>query len=59
MTFTSCKDYVKAQQAMIMSPENRWYTGEKVGHDPTPNELFWNWIQSGAAKQFGIKNTLK
>jgi len=44
--------YLEAQIATVKSALNRWYTGEKVGHDPTDSELVENFVQSGAAKKF-------
>lgn len=46
------RQYVEKQMAEITSPFNKWVTGEKVGHDPTHNELAENYIESGAAARF-------
>ena len=39
----------------MLSPFNRWVTGEKVGHDPDKNELAENYIKTGAARDFSDK----
>ncbi len=44
------------QIAEILSAFNRWVTGEKVGHNPDDNELLYNYVISGGAKNLAIKN---
>ncbi|MEK7477862.1 MAG: hypothetical protein AAB645_00640 [Patescibacteria group bacterium] len=41
----------------IFSPFNKWVTGEKVEHNPTPAELSDNYIKSGRAAE--ISQTLE
>lgn len=48
------RQYVEKQMEEIKSPFNRWVTGEKVGHDPSHNELAENYIQSGGAQRFSL-----
>ncbi len=34
------------------SAENRWYAGQKLGHDPTPLEAFIHYTKNGGAEAF-------
>ena len=49
-------EYIGAQIPLILGDENRWFTGEKIGHSPNENELVQNWINSGAAEKFSKRN---
>ena len=44
------ENYMRIQIEKILSPFNRWVTGEKVGHNPTDNELAMNFIECGGAE---------
>lgn len=44
--------YMKAQTGEILSELNRWFTGIAVGHDPTPDECAWHYINNGGAEAF-------
>ena len=53
MTEEELRRFIEAQSAMVLNdPNHRWLTGERVGHDPKPWELWKHWIESGAAKRF-------
>lgn len=56
MTFNSTTAYVGAQIPLILGDENRWFTGERIGHNPNEDELVQNWINSGAAEKFSHEN---
>lgn len=53
----SFEEYVALQKDKILSPFNKWVTGEKVGRTPTSEELAFNYIESGGAadheKEYG------
>jgi len=57
MTFTTVVTYNRAQAALIGGEENRWFTGEAVGHDPDFNEELNHWDKSGAAARFAAANS--
>jgi len=40
------------QIATMTGPDNRWYTGEEVGHDPTNDEASFRFILKGEAERF-------
>lgn len=44
------------QLAQVFSDFNRHITTEKLGREPTDNELLWNFIHGGGAKALAIKN---
>lgn len=48
----SLEEYVRRQQEEMLSPFNRWITGEKVGHNPDYNELAEYYVRSGGARDF-------
>ena len=43
---------VEAQIKEMLSPDNMWYTGEEVGHKPTPDEAAQHYIENGGAENF-------
>ncbi len=40
------------QIAIMTGPENRWYTGEEMGHNPTNDEATFRFILKGEATNF-------
>jgi len=42
----------KAQIPEILSDENKWYTGEEVGHEPSTNECVEHYAECGGAAHF-------
>lgn len=48
----SLDEYMRLQRELICSPENRWFTGEEVKHDPDENELVMHWLRCGAGTRF-------
>lgn len=48
--------YMEEQQKEILSPFNRYVTGEKVGRDPTDEELAMHYIENGGAKAFSQRH---
>jgi hypothetical protein len=52
------RQYIEKQIAEILSQFNRWVTGQKVGHDPTRNELSTNYVETGGAKRFAEENEI-
>ena len=48
-------EYLRRQREEMLSPFHRWVTGEKVGHDPTHNELAEYYVRSGAARDSSDK----
>ena len=48
----------KKQEAEILSNDNRWYAGLAIGHDPTPEECAWHYVNSGGAKRFAEQDPL-
>ncbi len=48
-------EYSRRQIEEMLSPFHRWVTGEKVGHNPTKNELAEYYVRSGAARDFSEK----
>jgi len=45
-------DWNCAQIPEILSTENKWYTGEDVGHDHTVNECVEHYAEHGGASHF-------
>lgn len=58
MIFHSLREFGRYQIALITGDENRWFTGERVGHDPTERELVNHWIDSGAAARFAEEHKI-
>jgi len=52
MSAEELKVYLEKQIAEMQSPTNRWFAGEKLGHDPSPSEASLHFVQSGAATTF-------
>jgi|GEM_PF-4728007 hypothetical protein len=48
----SLDEYMRLQREEICSEKNRWYAGERVGHDPTELEMAMHWLLCGAAAKF-------
>jgi hypothetical protein len=46
------QEYIKKQKAEMFDDKNKHWTGENVGHDPSPEEMVWNYIEKGGAKTF-------
>ena len=40
------------QIATMTGPDNRWYTGEETGHNPTDDEATFRFILKGEATNF-------
>lgn len=40
------------QIAVMTGPDNRWYAGEEVGHEPTNTEATLRFILKGEAERF-------
>lgn len=49
--------YILAQVAIALGDENRWYAGERVGHDPTPDECMEHFYLHGGADAFRQQNS--
>jgi len=45
-------EFLAAQRAAILSPDNEWYAGEHLGHRPTRQEAARHFIEHGGAEQF-------
>jgi len=41
-----------AQYQQIVSPDNLWYAGERLGHPPSPEEALIHFATQGGAKKF-------
>ncbi len=46
------KEYLKEEVAEILSAENKWFTGIKLGRDPTEEECAWHYVLFGGADSF-------
>jgi len=42
----------------ILGEDNRNYTRLNLGHEPTDDELVWNYINNGGADDFSRRNDL-
>lgn len=56
--FLSLKEYLKLEEKEILSPENRWFAGEKLGHSPTDEEAGRYYVENGGAKGFAERHLL-
>ena len=45
-------DYMKAQIAEMLSPLNRYYAGQVLGHSPNEDESALYFVLSGASADF-------
>jgi hypothetical protein len=50
--FHSVTEWNLAQIPEILSDENKWYTGEHVGHPPTIEECIEHYSEHGGAAYF-------
>lgn len=46
------KKKMAVQRRWMANPDNRWFTGEAVGHNPTDGEAAMHFITHGGAKIF-------
>ncbi|PIZ99564.1 MAG: hypothetical protein COX77_01080 [Candidatus Komeilibacteria bacterium CG_4_10_14_0_2_um_filter_37_10] len=46
------RQYLDLQIQEALGPENMWFTGEEVGHEPNHFEAFQHYVDSGAAARF-------
>lgn len=46
------RQYINLQINEALGPENMWYTGEEVGHPPTPQEALRHYAEAGGAEHF-------
>jgi hypothetical protein len=51
--------YIDAELEEIFSPTNRHYAREKLGREPTDEELVWHFINHGGAENFAKKHGRK
>ena len=49
------KKYVHREMQEIMSPDNQWFAGERLGRPETKEELARHYIESGGAENFRKK----
>lgn len=47
--------YLQAQKEEILSPENMWFAGERLGHPPSPSEAAGHYISHGGADHFAVE----
>jgi hypothetical protein len=52
-------DYLNAEQKEMLSPENKWFAGEALKHDPSPEECALHYIKNGGAKAYADKASPK
>ena len=53
------REYLELEKEEMLSPENRWFAGEKLGHSPTDQEAEMYYIQNGGAEGFAKRYLLK
>ncbi|MFH1564588.1 MAG: hypothetical protein ABIC82_01935 [bacterium] len=53
----SLGEYINKQLEESKEDYNKWFAGEEVGHDPTPEEMFTHYAKYGGAKNFAKKCT--
>ena len=46
------KKYINKEIKEILGDENKWFTGEKVGHSPSADEMALHYVLSGGAEDF-------
>ena len=51
-------DRIKEEVGQTLSPFNKWVTGEKMHHDPTPDECFEHWRKNRGRKNFRQTHTV-
>jgi len=42
----------RRQMLEILSPDNFWYTGLRIGHPPSPEDAFFHFAGFGGAEDF-------
>lgn len=45
-------EYMKAQIAEMLSPENRYYAGQAIGHSPSTEEACMYYVLNGHSASF-------
>ncbi|MFA6364978.1 MAG: hypothetical protein WCW78_01110 [Candidatus Paceibacterota bacterium] len=53
------KKYLDLQKEEMLSNENKWFAGEKLGHSPTNKEAEMYYVEHGGAEGFAKKHILK
>lgn len=53
------RQHLEGQQVEMRSPENKWYAGERLGRDPTPDECAMHYIQHGGSEDYYKKHGWK
>jgi len=48
-------EYNKAEIKEMLGPDNVWFTGLEVGHDPSKEEAIWHYIRNGGPANFRKK----
>lgn len=52
MPIDSVSLWNEMQKDIILGDDNRWYTGEEVGHEPTEHECATHWATHGGPEVF-------
>ncbi|OHA84894.1 MAG: hypothetical protein A2591_01040 [Candidatus Yonathbacteria bacterium RIFOXYD1_FULL_52_36] len=55
----SGEEYLQMQVEKVLSPFNVYVTGKKLGREPTPDELAWNYLENNGAIQHAEENEAK
>jgi len=52
MSQEEMEEFLAAQKEDMVGEVNKWYAGEKLGHEPTPSEAALHYVTSGGAEKF-------
>lgn len=55
----SLKEYLELERQEMLSPENKWFAGEKLGHSPTDQEAEQYYVENGGPEGFAKRHILK
>ena len=53
------KEYLELEKQEMLSPENKWFAGEKLGHPPTDQEAEMYYVENGGPEGFAQRHLLK
>ena len=51
-TVLTFKEYLRQQMEQILSPDNKWFAGEKLNRTPTVDEAAEHFVAHGGAENF-------
>lgn len=53
------REYLELEKEEMLSAENKWFAGEKLGHSPTDQEAEMYYVENGGPEGFAERHLLK